>query len=147
MVKRQQPELRRSDRGATSDDAAKPRLSAPNDPGSDGPGGRIVPEENAPGHHPDHEQDKPSGQDFVARTHALAESDDYEAPTPANEVLDLTPVEEDEVHDSHPPSTSPAEWVLWLAGKSLSLAGKSVNLGMKTVSTVIGQVRKRLPKH
>ena len=48
MVKPQQPELRRSDRGATSDDAAKRRLSAPNTPGTDAPGGRDVPEDNVP---------------------------------------------------------------------------------------------------
>src|SRR2546423_983980 len=74
MVKPQQPELRRSDRGATSDDAAKPRLTAPHTPGVDAPGSRGVPDDNAPGHHPDHEQDKPSGREFVAKTHALAEA-------------------------------------------------------------------------
>src|SRR5688572_31702756 len=98
MVKPQQPELRRSDRGATSDDAAKPRLSAPNAPGTDTPGGRGVPEDNAPGHHPDHEQDKPSGRDFAAKTHALAESEEYEPPSPESEVLDLSQVEPDDVH-------------------------------------------------
>src|SRR4051794_36959872 len=103
MVKPQQPELRRSDRGATSDDAAKPRLSAPSTPGVDAPGGRGVPEDNLPGHHPDHEQDKPSGRDFAAKTHALAQSEEYEPPSAENEVLDLTQVATDGVHGPKSP--------------------------------------------
>jgi hypothetical protein len=142
MVKPQQPELRRSDRGATSDDAAKPRLSAPNGPGADSPGGRGIPEDNLPGHHPDHEQDKPSGQDFVAKTHALAESENYEAPSPENEVLDLTQVVTDGVH--HTPS--PVERAVSLAGKSLSITGKSIGFGFNVAGTVLGEVRKRLPR-
>ena len=92
MVNPQQPELRRSERGATSDDAAKERLSAP----QEAPGGNAlgqVPEDNQPGHHPPVEQDKPSGADFVAKMHALAQEDSYEAPSPENEVLDLTQLE------------------------------------------------------
>jgi len=142
MVKPQQPELRRSDRGATSDDAAKPRLSAPNAPGTDTPGGRGVPEDNVPGHHPDHEQDKPSGRDFAAKSHALAESEAYEPPTPENEVLDLTQVESDEMHEAPPPkgaSTTPVE-------RAVGLAGKSLGIGFTIAGAVIGQVRKRLPK-
>ncbi|HZT65046.1 MAG TPA: alpha/beta fold hydrolase [Acidimicrobiales bacterium] len=58
MPKPQQPELRRSERGATDSDGAKsgPGLAAP-PPTSDAPG--PVPEDNRPGHHPDREQDKP----------------------------------------------------------------------------------------
>ena len=39
----------------------------------------LIPEDNVPGHHPRHEQDKPSGRDFVAKMHALAQEDAYEA--------------------------------------------------------------------
>jgi hypothetical protein len=57
MTKPQQPELRRSGRGATDDDSAKAKAS------SDLPGGGAgvapVPPDNMPGHHPEHEQDKP----------------------------------------------------------------------------------------
>jgi hypothetical protein len=135
MVKPQQPELRRSDRGATSDDAAKPRLSAPNTPGIDGPAGRGVPEDNIPGHHPDHEQDKPSGRDFVAKTHALAQSDqEYEAPSPQNEVLDVTQARPDEVHGSRSP-----------VDRAMAIAGGGVGLGLRLAGTVYREVRKRLP--
>jgi len=58
MTKPQQPEIRRSGRGATDDDAAKAKAtgSAPPPEGNAGP----VPEANLPGHHPDEEQDKPA---------------------------------------------------------------------------------------
>ena len=88
MVKPQQPELRRSDRGATSDDATKERLSAPSAPGVDAGVGRV-PVDNLPGHHPEHEQDKPSGRDFVAKMHALAQEEEYEAPSAESEVLEI----------------------------------------------------------
>src|SRR5437773_974682 len=72
MVKPQQPELRQSDRGATSDDATKERLSVPHAPSVGGDTG-PVPADNQPGHRPPHDQDKPSGEAFVDKTHALAE--------------------------------------------------------------------------
>ena len=56
MTKPQQPELRRSGRGATDDDSAKARAGGPLDEkGEAGP----IPEANAPGHHPQEDQDKP----------------------------------------------------------------------------------------
>lgn len=57
MTNPQQPELRRSGRGETVEDAAKTRHGGPTDEA-----GRAgtVPEENRPGHHPDVEQDRPS---------------------------------------------------------------------------------------
>ena len=136
MVKPQQPELRRSDRGATSDDATKERLSAPSVPGVDGAGGPI-PEDNLPGHHPPQEQDKPSGRDFVAKMHALAQEEQYEAPTPESEVLDLTQIETDHVHAGatpHGATSDRAERLASLAGKPFALAG-----------SVLGAVRDRLP--
>jgi hypothetical protein len=131
MVKPQQPELRRSDRGATSDDATKERLTAPSIPGVDGSAGGPVPEANLPGHHPPQEQDKPSGRDFVAKMHALAQEEQYEAPTPESEVLDLTQIEADHVHGT---VSERAERLAHLAGKPFALAG-----------SVLGAVRDRLP--
>jgi hypothetical protein len=52
----QQPELRRSGKGATDPASAKARVFEP--PGASGDAG-PVPEDNQPGHHPEHEQDKP----------------------------------------------------------------------------------------
>lgn len=138
MVKPQQPELRRSDRGATSDDATKERLTAPSIPGVDAAGG-PVPEANLPGHHPPQEQDKPSGRDFVAKMHALAQEEQYEAPTPESEVLDLTQVEADHVHGGSTPHgavSERAERLAHLAGKPFAIAG-----------SVLGAVRDHLPGH
>jgi hypothetical protein len=60
MTKPQQPELRRSGRGSTDEDSATTKAQvdrrAPVD--EPGPTGRI-PEDNRPGHHPEHEQDQP----------------------------------------------------------------------------------------
>ena len=56
----QQPELRRSGKGATDPASAKAaaEVGGPTDEaGASGP----VPEANRPGHHPAHEQDKPEG--------------------------------------------------------------------------------------
>lgn len=40
-----------------------------------------LPEDNTPGHHPDHEQDKPSGDAFLQKLHEHAR----DAPTPTGE--------------------------------------------------------------
>lgn len=61
MTNPQQPELARSRKGATSDDSVKSRLNgAKADASGPGPMGPI-PEDNQPGHHPEVEQDKPTG--------------------------------------------------------------------------------------
>ena len=65
MPKPQQPELRRSEYGATSDDSAKSNADV--EDLSAGGGAGPVPEENQPGHHPEHDQDKPDPQAFVDR--------------------------------------------------------------------------------
>jgi hypothetical protein len=60
MSKPQQPELHRSGLGPTDPASAKAAAEvggAGADSGSTGP----VPEANRPGHHPEHEQDKPEG--------------------------------------------------------------------------------------
>ena len=135
MVKPQQPEVRRSDRGATSDDAAKGRLTAPGVPGIAAAGG-PVPEGNQPGHRPTREQDKPRGPDFVAKMHALAGDDAYDPPSTDNEVLDLTQVDADRMHDGARPRehSSRGEVRANLAGKPFALAGAALSA-----------VRKRLP--
>lgn len=58
MSKPQQPELHRSGRGASDPASAKTKAEVDGKaPQSSGAG--PVPEENLPGHHPEHEQDKP----------------------------------------------------------------------------------------
>lgn len=128
MVNPQQPELRRSDRGATSDDATKERRAGPNAPGTGAVGGPVPPA-NTPGHHPEHEQDKPSGRDFVAKTHALAAEADYVAPSPADEVLDLTQIDADHVHTGADPSrpVDRADRLAALAGKPFALVGHALS--------------------
>jgi hypothetical protein len=64
MPKPQQPELRRSDYGATSDDSAKIKATVQEKPTVKGAAGPI-PEDNRPGHHPEDEQDKPRPEAFM----------------------------------------------------------------------------------
>jgi hypothetical protein len=66
MPKPQQPELRRSDYGATSDDSAKIKAAVEERPTVKGVAG-PVPEDNRPGHHPEREQDKPDLEAVVER--------------------------------------------------------------------------------
>ena len=60
MSKPQQPELHRSGKGATDPASAKanPEVTPPA-AGDDAAG--PVPEDNLPGHRPEHDQDKPEG--------------------------------------------------------------------------------------
>ena len=58
MTKPQQPELARSGRGEVDPHSAKTRTGGPTD--ATAPTGAI-PDENLPGHKPDHDQDKPEG--------------------------------------------------------------------------------------
>jgi hypothetical protein len=96
----------------------------------------LVPEDNVPGHHPRQEQDKPSGRDFVAKMHALAKEDAYEAPSADDEVLDLTQLEADTVHTGAVPHerSGRGEFLAHLAGKPFELVG-----------AVLSAVRSRLP--
>jgi len=58
MTTPQQPELARSRRSEADPASAKARTGGPTtEKGRLGP----VPEDNLPGHHPQHEQDKPEG--------------------------------------------------------------------------------------
>ena len=59
MSNPQQPELRRSGKGAPDEGSAKAHVEKPQP--TDASGGGHVPEENRPGHHPEKEQDKPEG--------------------------------------------------------------------------------------
>ncbi len=60
MTNPQQPELARSRRYAATEDSAKPRAQSTL-PRSTDTGVGSIPPENQPGHHPDVEQDKPTG--------------------------------------------------------------------------------------
>lgn len=67
MSRPQSPELHRSGRIASLDpDNVATRLEAHRDPRRSGPSG-PVPEANQPGHHPEHDQDKPDLASFVRR--------------------------------------------------------------------------------
>ena len=59
MSNPQQPELRRSGKGAPDEGSAKAHVENPQP--TDSSGGGHIPEENRPGHHPEKEQDKPEG--------------------------------------------------------------------------------------
>lgn len=72
MPNPQQPELRRSGHHAVDDDAAATKLPAQGKPGTGGDTG-PVPDDNLPGHHPAEDQDKPEGDDFVAKAREVAE--------------------------------------------------------------------------
>ena len=60
MGKPQQPELERSGRGEVDPDGRRAAREARGRPSAKGKTGKV-PEENQPGHHPEHEQDKPPG--------------------------------------------------------------------------------------
>src|SRR3712207_7059338 len=62
MPKPQQPELRRSDKGSTSDDGTELRAREEQSGLPESGGGRI-PEANRPGHRPPRDQDKPGPGD------------------------------------------------------------------------------------
>src|SRR4051794_15046285 len=59
MVKPQQPELHRSGHGASDPSSTKTKVDVTGGGGGDGAAPGPVPDDNLPGHHPDHEQDKP----------------------------------------------------------------------------------------
>ncbi len=65
MPNPQQPELRRSGLGSTTDDSIK--SNAATEPPAEDSGTAPVPPANQPGHHPDEEQDKPDLDAFVER--------------------------------------------------------------------------------
>jgi hypothetical protein len=56
----QQPELRRSNRGDVTQDGRRTTREAESDDDVSGRSGPVPPQ-NRPGHHPAHEQDKPTG--------------------------------------------------------------------------------------
>lgn len=65
MPKPQQPELRRSGKGATDRDGKDLRAAESGTDVNDAGGGGVspVPEENKPGHRPERDEDKPSPPD------------------------------------------------------------------------------------
>lgn len=76
MAKPQQPELRRSGFTVLDPDSIASDLDGRDRPG-DSSGGGPVPEENQPGHQPETQQDKPSGDAFVAKVRVVAEGADH----------------------------------------------------------------------
>lgn len=81
MSKPQQPELHRSGRVPALDpDASEAKLSAQDRPANgDTIGG--APEDQQPGHHPEHDQDKPDLDRFAERLGVKAEGDEpHDAP-------------------------------------------------------------------
>ena len=66
MPNPQQPELRRSGLGATTDDSAKSKATTEGN-AADDHGTAPVPPANRPGHQPDEDQDKPDLDAFVER--------------------------------------------------------------------------------
>lgn len=76
MANPQQPELRRSERVPSLEpdatEAARSAQSPPSDSEADGP----VPEDQRPGHHPDHEQDQPDAAAFAERLGVVPEGDE-----------------------------------------------------------------------
>src|SRR3954469_20750922 len=75
MAKPQQPEIARSGGGAPAPASVKTQRDAPSTVRVDGDTG-SVPEDNLPGHHPEQDQDKPSGDDFVRKLHDHARAVD-----------------------------------------------------------------------
>lgn len=69
MAKPQQPELHRSGTTPADPASAKTAVTTSSAPPVKGEGPGPVPEDNRPGHHPAHEQDKPVDK-FVARAQA-----------------------------------------------------------------------------
>jgi hypothetical protein len=88
MAKPQQPEIARSGHSAADPGAVKSSLSAPTEQADD-PARGPVPEENLPGHHPEQDQDKPTGDAFLQKLHEHAQSveDDEPPPTAAGDAL------------------------------------------------------------
>ena len=75
MPNPQQPELRRSDRGATSDDSAKARADHTLH-GADPLPEDATPEDNRPGHRPERDQDQPDPARVAERLGLRADEDD-----------------------------------------------------------------------
>jgi hypothetical protein len=84
MANPQQPEIARSRRGDVVQDSVKERLTVPQSTETSGDVG-VVPEDNLPGHHPEHEQDKPTGEQFLRKLHEHAQEAEAatEEPAPA----------------------------------------------------------------
>lgn len=73
MAKPQSPELRRSGRTPDLDpDNVGTRLAASGTPSTGGRSGPVPPD-NQPGHHPDHDQDRPDPREFARHSHEVAE--------------------------------------------------------------------------
>lgn len=81
----------------------------------------VVPEDNLPGHHPDHEQDKPSGDAFVQKLR------DH-----AREVEESAEVEE----STEPTSSEGDHESSELADKAAAIATAPLRVAAKAIETV-----------
>jgi hypothetical protein len=118
MARPQSPELRRS--GTTpafEPDNIASRLEARDRPTSKG-GSGPVPEENEPGHHPDHDQDQPDLDAFAAR---FSGSDLDDLPTDTGVVDDRAP-DGDAADDRTASGHSLTRWVAPVAGLAVLAA-------------------------
>ncbi len=113
MANPQQPELRRSAKVPALDpDASESKLSAQDRPT---PGGNVgdVPEDQRPGHHPDHDQDKPDLDAFAERLGVVAEGDEpddapvVEAASPAREPAPSSDLADETADDTASPTPPP----------------------------------------
>jgi hypothetical protein len=94
-----------------------------------------VPEDNLPGHHPEHDQDKPSGDAFVAKLREHAAEVEAEASAEAEpEVRERT----DHGEANGTDQGSPVEDVREVAG---TIAGEA----LRAAAGVVRKVRERLP--
>jgi hypothetical protein len=103
----------------------------------------AIPEDNLPGHHPEHEQDKPTGQDFVAKTHALAQEEQYEPATTEDVVVDLRQVEPASRTGSGPGETDRVERVAAMAGRTVE---GSIKMAAKLTGAAFSTVLDRVPR-
>lgn len=105
MAKPQQAELRRSGKVPALDpDATETRLEAHERPGSSGAQGPI-PEDQRPGHHPDHDQDKPDLDKFAARLGIVSEEETPDEAPHVQEDSEVTRLQPAKPRTSDAPST------------------------------------------
>jgi hypothetical protein len=126
VTKPQQPEVRRSGTTPIDPDSIGSELDARRSRATTSGNAGPVPEDNQPGHHPPHEQDKPDLEEF--RSRFTADHDDEPEPEP--------PAREPTVDDSVAGPTAADEgtqWrfrgaeivyrVVWLSTRPVSVAG------------------------
>lgn len=131
MAKPQQPEVRRSGKVPALDpDATETKRTADRRHDATDPDGPI-PEDQRPGHHPDHDQDKPDMDAFAERLGVVSEDDE---PDDAPAVERDTTVAE---------ATKRAKGSTDSGGPSLKLLVLAPAIGFVVVRRIIREVKKR----